>query len=146
MTALKGDTAFQARSLVRTPFPNLPIVLHTSGAVSLPLSLCANPLPHSHQEAHPSTVPLPPPPILAIRSLQLPRIRPAAHQRRLPRQRRPPARRAANAGAHPARVEGAADDEAADGRQSVLPAGSACGGGGKEWEAEWGGGGDCEAD
>lgn len=67
MAALKGDTAFQARSLVSTHPPTETLHrLITADPVRLPF-----------------TVPLPPPPILPIRRLQLPRVREAEDKRRL---------------------------------------------------------------
>lgn len=68
MAALKGDTAFQARSLVSTHPPQFKALRRRITANSVP---------------PPFTVPLPPPPIFPIRRLQLPRVRKAEDKRRV---------------------------------------------------------------
>ena len=74
MAALKGDTAFQARSLVSRILPMF-LILHY-----IILSLY---LADSHRLASFSTVPLPPPTILPVRRLQLPRVRQAEDEGRV---------------------------------------------------------------
>ncbi len=92
MTALKGDTAFQARSLVCS---------------IIQASLCLT----NGKSADSSSVPLPSPSILSVRRIQFPRVRQTAHKRCLPRTQYRRAWGEGSAGADTAGIEGAADDE-----------------------------------
>ena len=70
MAALKGDTAFQARSLVR-PAPSPPPLTATYAFSVFNIM--------TDSVRHPSTVPLPPPTVFPVRRVQLPGVRKATH-------------------------------------------------------------------